>query len=56
VPISFLNDELKAELGMKTKKEEYEYEVQFFSLKAPVDSMDKDPKTCIVKIRKYDMG
>jgi hypothetical protein len=27
-PIAFLNDELKAELGMKTKKEEDEDEVQ----------------------------
>jgi hypothetical protein len=27
-PIVFLNDELKAELGMKTKKEEDNYEVQ----------------------------
>jgi hypothetical protein len=28
-PIAFLNDELKAELGMKTKKEEDEDEVHF---------------------------
>jgi hypothetical protein len=55
-PIAFLNVELKAELGMKTKKEEAEIEVQFCSLKVPLDAADKDSKTCTVKIRKYDMG
>jgi hypothetical protein len=48
-PISFLNDELKAELGMKNKK-------VFCSLKVPIDPADKDSKTYIVKIHKYDRG
>jgi hypothetical protein len=55
-PIAFLNDELKAELGMKTKKEEDEDEVQFCSIKVPIDAADKYSKTYIVKIRKYNMG
>jgi hypothetical protein len=55
-PIEFLNDELKAELGMKTKREEDEDEVQFCSLKLPIDATDKDSKTYTVKIRKYNMG
>jgi hypothetical protein len=54
--IVFLNDELKAELGMKTKKEEDEDEVQFCSLKVPIDAADKDSKTYTDKFRKYDMG
>jgi hypothetical protein len=41
-PIAFLNDELKAELGMKTKKEEDVDEGQFCSLKVPIDDADKD--------------
>jgi hypothetical protein len=28
-PIAFLNDKLKAELGMKSKKEEEEYDAKF---------------------------
>jgi hypothetical protein len=37
-PIAFLNDELKAELGMKTKKEEEETDAaKFCSLKVPMD-------------------
>jgi hypothetical protein len=38
VPIPFMNDELKAQLGMKNKKEQDEDEVQCCSL-------DKDSKT-----------
>jgi hypothetical protein len=49
-PIAFLNDELKEELGMKTKKEEEEDEVQFCSLKVPIDAADKDYKTYTVNI------
>jgi hypothetical protein len=49
-PIAFLNDELKAELGMKTKKEEYMDEVQFCSLKVPIDAEEIDYKTHTVKI------
>jgi hypothetical protein len=41
-PISFLNDELKTELGMKTKKEEEESDDEkFCSLKVPIDHEDK---------------
>jgi hypothetical protein len=37
-PISFLNDELKTELGMKMKKEEEEADdAKFCSLKVPID-------------------
>jgi hypothetical protein len=49
-------DELKTELNMKTKKEEDEDDVQFFSLNVPIDAADKDSKTYTVKVRKYDMG
>jgi hypothetical protein len=56
-PISFLNDELKAELGMKTKKEEEEADdAKFCSLKVPIDHEDKESKTYMVKIKKYDSG
>jgi hypothetical protein len=41
-PIAFLNDELKAELGMKPKKEEEEDDAKFFSLKVPMDHEDKE--------------
>jgi hypothetical protein len=36
-PIAFLNKELKAELGMKSKKEEEEYDAKYCSLKVPMD-------------------
>jgi hypothetical protein len=36
-PIAFLNNGLKAELGMKSKKEEEEDDAKFFSLKVPMD-------------------
>jgi hypothetical protein len=55
-PIVFLNDELKAEIGMKTKKDDEEDDTQFCSLKVPIDPADKDSKTYIVKIHKYDKG
>jgi hypothetical protein len=55
-PIAFLNGELKAELGMKPKKEEKEDYAKFFSLKVPMDHEDKDSKTYVVKIKKYDTG
>jgi hypothetical protein len=45
-PIAFLNDELKAELGMKTKKEEKETDdAKFCSLKVPMDHEEKESKT-----------
>jgi hypothetical protein len=53
-PIAFLNDELKAELGMKPKKEEEETDdAKFCSLKVPMDHEDKDSKTYVVKVKKY---
>jgi hypothetical protein len=55
-PIPFLNDELKAELGMKSKKEEEEDDAQFCSLKVPMDHEDKESKTYVVKFKKYDTG
>jgi hypothetical protein len=56
-PIAFLNDELKAELGMKSKKEEEETDdAKFCSLKVPIDHEDKESKTYIVKVKKYYSG
>jgi hypothetical protein len=56
-PISFPNDELKAELGMKTKKEEEETnDAKFCLLKVPMDHEDKDSKIYVVKVKKYDSG
>jgi hypothetical protein len=44
--IAFLNDKLKAELGMKTKKVEEEADdVKFCSLRVPIDHEDKESKT-----------
>jgi hypothetical protein len=40
-PIALLNDELKAELGMKSKKEEEEDDAKFCSLKVPMEHEDK---------------
>jgi hypothetical protein len=56
-PIAFLNDELKTELGMKTKKEEEKSDdAKFCSLKVPMDHEDKDSKTYVVKVKKCDSG
>jgi hypothetical protein len=55
-PIAFLKDELKAELGMNSKKEEEEYDAKFCSLKVPMDHEDKVSKTYVVKVNKYDTG
>jgi hypothetical protein len=55
-PIAFLNDELKAELGMKSKKEEEEDDANFCSLKVPMDHEDKESKNYVVKVKKYDTG
>jgi hypothetical protein len=56
-PFSFLDDELKAELGMKAKKEkEEETSDDFCSLKVPIDHEDKDSKTYTVKVKTYDSG
>jgi hypothetical protein len=55
-PIAFLNNELKAELGMKSKKEEEEDDAKFCSLKVLMDHEDKESKTYVVKVKKYDSG
>jgi hypothetical protein len=56
-PIAFLNDELKAGRGMKPKKEEEEDDdAKFCSLKVPMDHEDKESKTYLVKVKKYDTG
>jgi hypothetical protein len=56
-PISFLDDELNAELGMKAKKEkEEETSDNFCSLKAPIDHDDKESKTYTVRVKIYDSG
>jgi hypothetical protein len=54
-PIAFLNDELKAELGMKCKKDE-EDDLKFCSCKVLMDHEDKESKTCVFKVKKYDSG
>jgi hypothetical protein len=42
---------------MKMKKEEEEADnAKFCSLKVPMDHEDKDSKTYIVKVKKYDSG
>jgi hypothetical protein len=55
-PIDFLNDLLKAELGMKSKKEEEADDAKFCSLKVPMDHEDKESKTYVAKVNKYDSG
>jgi hypothetical protein len=56
-PISFLNDELKSELGMNSKKEmEDDADDEFFSLKVPIDHEDKESKPYTVKVKRYDSG
>jgi DNA-directed RNA polymerase subunit L len=39
---------------MKSKKEEEEDDAKFFSLKVPMDHEDKESKTYVVKVKKYD--
>jgi hypothetical protein len=56
VTIAFLNDELKAEIGMKTKKDYEEDDTKFCSLEVPIDPADKSSKTFIVDIHKYYTG
>jgi hypothetical protein len=41
---------------MKSKKEEEEYDAKFCSLKVPMDHEDKDSKTYVAKVKKYDTG
>jgi hypothetical protein len=55
--ISFLDDELKAELRNRAKKEtEDETSRAFCSLKVPIDHDDKESKTYTVKVKIYDSG
>jgi hypothetical protein len=56
-PISFLNNELKAELRMNSKKEkEDDADDELCSLKVPIDHEDKESKTYTVKVKRYDSG
>jgi hypothetical protein len=56
-PISFLNDELKSELRIKSKKEkEDDAGDEFCSLKVPIDHEDKESKTYTMKVKRYDSG
>jgi hypothetical protein len=43
-PIVFLNDELKAELGMKTKKDDEEDDTMFCSLKTQLTPRTRIPR------------
>jgi hypothetical protein len=55
--ISFLNAELTAELGKSSKKEkEDDADDEFCSFKVPIDHEDKESKTYMVKVKKYDSG
>jgi hypothetical protein len=47
-PNSFLNDELKTEIGMNSKTDE------FCSLKVHIDHEDKESKMHMAKVKKYD--
>jgi hypothetical protein len=50
-PIAFPNNELKAELGMRFKKEEEEDDAKFCSLKVPMEHEDKNKKTTLSRSR-----
>jgi hypothetical protein len=41
---------------MKTKKDDEEDDTHAYSLKVPIDLVDKNSKTCIVNLHKYDTG
>jgi hypothetical protein len=41
---------------MNPKKDEEEDDAQFFSLKVPMDHEDKESKTYVFKVKKYDTG
>jgi hypothetical protein len=55
-PISFLSDELKAELGMKPNREEEADDAKFCSLNVPMDRAEKESKNYVVTVKKYDTG
>jgi hypothetical protein len=41
---------------MKSKTEEEEDDAKFCSLKVPMNHEDKESKTYVVKVKKYDSG
>jgi hypothetical protein len=41
---------------MKSKKEKEDADDEFCSLKVPVDNEDKESKTYMMKVKKYDSG
>jgi hypothetical protein len=41
---------------MKSKKDKEEDDTKFCSLKVPMDHEDRESKTYIVKVKKYDSG
>jgi hypothetical protein len=57
-PISFLDDELKSELGMKKKEKEKEEKTSenYCSLKVPIDQADKESKNYTMKVKRYNSG
>jgi hypothetical protein len=55
-PIAFFKDELKAELGMNSKKEKEEDDAKSCSLKVSMDHEDKESKTYVFRIKKCDTG
>jgi hypothetical protein len=54
--VALLNDKLKAELGMKTKKDEEEDDAKYWSLMVPMDHEDKESKMYMTMIKKYYTG
>jgi hypothetical protein len=58
VPISYLDDELKAELGTKKREKEKEEETSenYCLLKVPTNHTDKESKTYTMKAKRYDSG
>jgi hypothetical protein len=57
-PHFFLDDELKAEIGMKKKEKEKEEETSenYCLLKVSIDHTDKESKNYTVKEKRYDSG
>jgi hypothetical protein len=56
-PIYLLDDQLKAEFGMKAKMEKEDETINAFcSLKVAIDQEEKESKTYTVKVTRYDSG
>jgi hypothetical protein len=57
-PISFLDEELKSELGIEKKEKGKEEETieNDCSLKIPIDHTDKESKNYTMKVKRYDSG